>query len=358
MYQQPTTFESLPFDIHVEVARHLNYQEILCLKATNHYFYTVLNPRAVLGMRQIRDFVTERDDYLRRIGHELFACNSCFKFLPKKKFEKIQNFYSPQSFRVCLDCTAAWKTRRHLSGTSCAGRTLRYYFCRNCGQCRTKSEKCRGKQIEYDFTTDEIAEALSLCTPPRRQRRSLEKLPTHILKKVSSFLGFLDVLRLAQVSRDLDNVIKPNQWVALHTRYLFVRDKWANDMEDSEPSDANMFPCYLCFKIHPQGRFRYKQIQLSWARPETAWKMRCEACVWLMGRSAMSLKRIEYRRRETCQICGCIKYSRATCGGCMELYVQGSIGWQTIYPNGAERAEGQFMIGSLFNLKDEPAHEG
>ncbi|KAF5670509.1 hypothetical protein FHETE_4416 [Fusarium heterosporum] len=129
MCQQPITFEGLPFDIHVEVARHLNYQEILGLKATNHYFNTVLNPRAVLGMQQIRDFVIERDEYLH-----------------------------------------------------------------------------------------EIAEALSLCTPPHRQRQGLEKLPTHILKKVS---------------RDLDDIVKPNQWVVLHTRYRFVRDKWADDMENN-----------------------------------------------------------------------------------------------------------------------------
>ncbi|SPJ71635.1 uncharacterized protein FTOL_01363 [Fusarium torulosum] len=354
MYQQAITFQGLPFDIHVEVAKHLNYQELLILKATNRYFHTVLNPKSILGVQHIIDCIIERDDYLRKIGHELFGCSNCFKFLPKKKFGKHDHFYSITcSFRSCLDCTATLKPRRHLESISSADSSLRYYFCHNCGQCRTKSEKCRGKRIESGFKEEEVAEALSLCAQPRRQRQGLEKLPAQILKKMSSFLGFLDVLRLAQVSRDLNDVVKPNQWVVLHTRYRFVHDKWAKEVQNVTWLHIKTVPCYMCCQILPKDKFTPKQIKLCSEQPETSWKMRCKACVWLMGRSAMSIKRIEHRRREMCETCGCIKYARTTCGGCMELYVRGSIDRKTLYPNEGKQDKNLSLIGNMFDSKGE-----
>lgn len=354
MYQQAATFQGLPFDIHFEMAKYLNYQDFLNLMSTNRYFYTVLDPKIILGLEQIADFVIERDDYLRKIGHELFGCTNCYKFLPKKKFGKQDCFYSiTYSFRSCLDCTAALKPRRHLDSVSSADSNLRYYFCHNCGKCRTKSERCSGKRIEWDSKKEEVAEALSLCAQPQRQQQSIEKLPAKILKKVSSFLGFLDVLRLAQVSRELNDVVRPNQYVPLHTRYRFVHDKWTKDVQNVTWSYIKMIPCYICCQILPKDKFTPKQIELCSEHPETAWKMRCQACVWLMGRSAISTKRIEHRRREMCETCGCIKYARTTCGGCMELYVGGSIDRETLYPNDVKLEDSLPLIGNMFDSKDE-----
>ncbi|KAI6775816.1 hypothetical protein HG530_002574 [Fusarium avenaceum] len=341
MYQQTTTFQGLPFDIHFEMAKYLNYQDFLNLKSANRYFHTVLNPKIILGLEQIADFVIERDDYLRNIGHELFWMHQFITY----------------SFRSCLDCTAAFKPRRHLDSISSADSSLRYYFCHNCGKCRTKSERCSGKLIEWDSKKEEVAEALSLCAQSRRQQQSIEKLPAKILKKVSSFLGFLDVLHLAQVSRELNDVVRPNQYVPLHTRYRFVHDKWTKDAQNVAWSYIKMIPCYMCCQILPKDKFTPKQIKLCSEYPETAWKMRCQACVWLMGRSAISIKRIEHRRREMCEICGCIKYARTTCGGCMELYVGGSIHRKTLYPNDVKLEDSLPLIGIMFDSKDEMGDE-
>ncbi|KAM0205267.1 hypothetical protein ACHAPQ_006008 [Fusarium lateritium] len=358
MYQQAITFQGLPFDIHIEVAQYLNYRDFLALKATNRYFHAVLNPMSILGLQQIIDSVIDRDDYLRKIGHELFGCSNCFKFLPKKKFGKQDRFYSIRdSFRSCMDCTAALKPRRHLGSIRSLDSRLRYYLCHNCGQCRTKSEKCGGKRIEPEFKKEAVAEALSLCTQPRRQRQSLEKLPAQILKKVTTFLGFLDVLHLAQVSRELNDVVKPNQWVALHTRYRFVHDKWTEDVQNVVWLDIKMVPCYMCCQILPKDKFTPKQLELCNEKPETAWKMRCKSCVWLVGRSAMSIKRIEHRRRQMCETCGCIKHARKTCGGCLELYVQGSIDRKALYPNDGKLDENLSLIGGIFDSKDEMGDE-
>lgn len=332
----------------------MSYTGILRLAATNRHFHKTLNPKTILGPEQALEFVTERDGHLRKIGHELFACSTCLRMLPKRKFINTQMFYDISwGARFCLDCTAASKSQRHLKSATSADGKLRYYFCHNCGQYRTASEKCRGERIESDTKKYKIAEALSLCTQPRRQRQGVENLPAHILAKVSSFLDFIDVLHLAQVSRELNDVVKPNQWVPLHMRYRHVRDKWTRDVQNTEFDKIISFPCYICCRIYPKRKFTEKHITMAEENPETVWKMRCQQCVWRMGRSSMSVVRIEQRRREMCDACGCIKHARKRCGGCLELYIQGLIDWKTTDPREKDNEEGLPFIESLFIEQDE-----
>ncbi|KAJ4009741.1 hypothetical protein NW752_009329 [Fusarium irregulare] len=342
-------FQALPYDIHFEIAKHMPYNEILKLAATNRHFRKVLSPRAILGAEEALEFVTERDGHLRKIGHELFACSNCLRLLPKKKFIKTNSFYDISwSARFCLDCTGTLKTHRHLVSVADADGKLRYYFCHNCGEYRTESEKCQGDRIDSDTKEADAAEALVLCAKPRRERQGIENLPVHILAKISSFLGFADVLHLAQVSRALNDIVKPNQWVPLHERYQYIDDKWTQDVHAMDPDKIPAFPCYICCKIYPKKKFTEKHINMAQEMPETIWRMRCHQCVWRMGMSPMSVVRIELRRREMCETCGCIKYARDTCGRCLELYIEGVIDWKTLHPREGKVEEALLLVEGLF----------
>ncbi|CAG7562144.1 unnamed protein product [Fusarium equiseti] len=349
MPQHSRTFQALPYDIHFEIAKHMAYNEILKLAATNRHFRRALNPRTILGAEEALQFVNQRDGHLRRLGHELFACSNCLRFLPKKKLIKTNNFYNiRQSARFCLDCMGTLKKARHLKSVTAADGKLRYYFCHNCGEYRTESEKCQGKEIYPGTLEAEAAEALALCAKPRRERQGIENLPVHILAKISSFLGFADVLHLAQVSRALNDIVIPNQWLPLHTRYQYVHEKWTKDVQNMEFDEISAFPCYICCRIYPKESFTEKHIIMAQETPETIWKMRCHQCVWRMGMSPMSVVRIEHRRREMCETCGCIKYARDTCGRCLELYIEGNIGWKTLHPREGEVEESLLLVEGLF----------
>lgn len=342
-------FQALPYDIHFEIAKHMPYNEILKLAATNRHFRKVLNPRAILGVEEALEFVTERDGHLRKIGHELFACSNCLRLLPKKKFIKTNSFYDISwSARFCLDCIGTLKTRRHLVSVADADGKLRYYFCHNCGEYRTESEKCQGERIDSDTKEADAADALALCAKPRREQQGIENLPVHILAKISSFLGFADILHLARVSRALNDIVKPNQWVPLHTRYQYVHEKWTKDVQNMDFDKISAFPCYICCRIYPKKKFTEKHITMAQETPETIWKMRCHQCVWRMGMSPMSVVRIELRRREMCETCGCIKYARDMCGRCLELYIEGAIDWKALYPREGEVEESLLLLEGLF----------
>jgi hypothetical protein len=329
----PLRFQNLPFDIHFEVAKQLDYPGIVSLASTNRFFHQILDPIAILSRSEVADFCENQDRHFREIGKELFACYKCFRFFPKKKFGRPAWFgRDAWQNRFCLDCSGKLKHYKHGKGIWNGTRDIKYYFCHNCCRYQTKSTKCQGNLLDESSGADEVAEALVLCTKsPRRECQGLETLPTHIMFNIASFLDFHDVLRLAQASYNLNDVVKPNSWVSLPTRYRFVRDKWAKDVADLEFSNIENFPCYMCFRIRPKAKFPWKQLEMAEKEPGTAWKMRCQRCVAMMGCSNKSLTRIEHRRREMCDVCKCIKHTRQPCGGCMELYVQGTLDRETVY---------------------------
>ncbi|KPA46184.1 hypothetical protein FLAG1_00801 [Fusarium langsethiae] len=203
------SFQGLPYDIHLEIGNHMSYADLLRLAATNRHFHKILDPKTIVGPEKALKFITKRDKQFHMRGHELFACSNCYKFLPRRDFPAVR-----------------------------ADGGLMYYFCHNCGEYRTRQENCREKRIQFD-TEEAKAEAIkSLCAPPRRQRQGLENFSAYTLAKISSFLDFQDVLNLAQVSRRLNVVVEPNNWVPLHTRYRYVHDKWTNDVKDLDFEDT------------------------------------------------------------------------------------------------------------------------
>ncbi|KAM0440001.1 hypothetical protein ACHAPT_001103 [Fusarium lateritium] len=347
----PLRFQNLPYDIYLDLAKQLDYQSLINLSSTNRLFHEILNPAAIFTRSEIADLCDAQDRQFRAIGKELFACYKCFRFMPKKKFGRPGSFgHDAWQNRFCLDCSAKLKRYQHGRAVWNATKDMMYYFCHNCCRYQTESTKCQGNRIDKCSGEDEIADALSLCAkpPPRRACHGLEALPMHIMAKISSFLGFDDVLRLTQVSHTLNDLVKPDSWVPLHKRYCFVKDKWTREREDAvEFSDIENFPCYMCFRIRPRRKFPTKQIDLAEEKPETMWKMRCHRCVDLMGCGVKSLTRIEQRRRELCIFCGCIKHARKPCGGCMDLYVRGLLHRKAVYPDDTQ------MLNGLAWLFDE-----
>lgn len=342
----PLRFQNLPFDIHFQIAKQLDYPGLVNLASTNRSFRRVLDPVAILSRTEVAYFCESQDRRFREVGRELFACYRCFRFLPKGRFGRPATFgRDPWQSRFCLDCSGKLKRYGHGKSVWNGTRTVKYYFCHNCCRHQTKSTKCRGDLVDEGSGEDQIAQALALCTKsPRRECRGLERLPTHVMFNIASFLDFHDVLRLAQASRTLNDIVKPNSWVSLPTRYRFVRDKWARDASDVEFSDIESFPCYMCFRIRPRAKFPALQLKMAESQPDTAWKLRCQRCVALMGCSNKSLTRIEHRRREMCDVCKCIKHRRKPCGGCAELYGQGTLDREAVDAEEADILAGLNMV--------------
>lgn len=342
-----TSFQGLPYDIYFEISKFIGVRDCLRLAATTRDFHEVFNPKTILSREQVLEFVIERDRRLRWIGHELYACTNCLQFLPKRKFVDSQWFdvliLAP---RFCLDCTGALRLRPHLEPASCADSMLKYYFCNNCGGCGTESARCYGERIYSDTTEAKAAMARTLCIQPRRQPQGIGKLPTHILATIVSFLDFKDVLNLTRVSSKFNDAVKPNEWVPLHKRCVFVHETWSRQIQGLPFDKILVFPCYVCCKIYP--RCYLSKARLEWIRnhPEKIWRTCCKQCIRRRKHTWM-VAAIEHRRRELCKACGCVKYKRKTCEYCRELYIEGVIDRETLYPPALEIEE---ILPSLEDL--------
>ncbi|KAH6894224.1 hypothetical protein B0T10DRAFT_479859 [Thelonectria olida] len=330
-------FEALPFDIHFEVAKYLDFISALHLASTNRYFHQAINPRTNVPKDEVSNFVLQRDVADVNTTQALFACYKCFRFLPQEKFAKKATTdrkskrgaaFTNKRERTCFDCAGKHRVYEHLHPIS--NGKLRYYFCHNCGQHKTKSVQCQGPRQDTDSG---IAGVLDMCDVKAPKRRTgLEALPTHILKNITSHLGFHDAIVLATVSHVLRDTIKPLKWVPFHTRYRFVHDKWHGDVLDDAAEAHKTYPCYTCCQIRPKAKFTKIQVNKFHKYPETAWKMRCQSCIQRMYRGQKNLMRLDHKRRYMCEICKCIKIGGKTCGGCLELYVKGGIDRRTMYP--------------------------
>ncbi|EKJ70826.1 hypothetical protein FPSE_08978 [Fusarium pseudograminearum CS3096] len=342
-----TSFQGLPHDIYFEISKFIGVRDCLRLAATTRDLHEVFNPKTILRREQVLEFVTERDENLRWIGHDLYACTNCLQFLPKRKFVDSEWFYVLSlAPRFCLDCTGALRLRPHLELAFCADSILEYYFCNNCGGYGTESARCYGERIYSDTTEAEAAMARTLCIQPRRQPQGIEKLPTHILATIASFLDFKDVLNLTRASTKLNDVVKPKEWVPLHKRYAFVAYTWFRRVQDLPFDEVPVFPCLICCKIYFRFRFSETSLERIENHPEKLWKTYCDHCREL-GSEKWNIVSIEQRRRELCQACGCVKYKRKTCEHCRELYIEGAIDRKTVYPPAVEIEE---ILPSLEDL--------
>ncbi|KAF7553986.1 hypothetical protein G7Z17_g3211 [Cylindrodendrum hubeiense] len=338
-YAPPRLFECLPYDIHFEVVRHLDFVSALKLASTTRFFHQTLDPRVIHSGEEVEKFIRERDKADQSRVEGLFACYHCYRFLPKDRFAKKATFerqskkgqkITDEGRRYCFDCSAKYRVYEHLRPIS--NGKLRYYFCHNCGQYKTKSAKCEGPPLDIDWEHDEVPASCGL--KPVTQRSGLDTLPAHLLKMIVSHIGYDDALHLAMVTRTLKETVQPVKWVALHTRFRFLRDKWAMDTLDVEIDAMEAFPCYMCCRTRPRSKFTKNQLHMVDKYRQSSWKMRCQGCVQRIYHGhGKNLMKTEYKRRRMCEICKCVRRGRETCGGCMELYVKGAIDRRTMYPD-------------------------
>ncbi|KAK7424745.1 hypothetical protein QQX98_000323 [Neonectria punicea] len=350
----PLLFQCLPFDIHFEVVRLLDFGSALNLTSTSRLFHYTLNPRAILPKRALVDLMHERDTAEQNRGEERFACYKCYRFFPKHKFAEKATVdrksnkgrrITKEGDRFCFDCSAKNRLFDHLHPIS--NGILTYYFCHNCGQYKTRSAICKGPRLGDD---PEATDGTVSCVLPTGEKSRLEAFPTHLLMRVVSFLGFDDALHLTEVSHAFHETVQPAKWVALHTRYRFVRDKWHAEVLDLKPDAVKSYPCYTCCRIRPRDKFTPAQIRKATGYPQASWETRCHACLYQMYGSRRSLMRIEFQRRVMCEICKCPRQGGQTCRGCLELYLKGGIDRGTMYPKTLERFDNDY--GVFFNRLD------
>ncbi|CEI60530.1 unnamed protein product [Fusarium venenatum] len=116
---------------------------------------------------------------------------------------------------------------------------------------------------------------MALCAQPRRKPQGIENLLAYTLAKTSSFLDFGEVLNFAQVSRRLNDVVKPHEWVPLHTRHQFLTEKWTNRTQNMGIFPATELLCFECFKIRPVFSFTHQYRRRARDSPEEIWTTCC-----------------------------------------------------------------------------------
>lgn len=200
--------------------------------------------------------------------------------------------------------------------------------------------RCQGKKVHNTGASeDEMIEARAKCFKrPTTQLTYLETLPIHVMKNVARFLSFKELLRLEVVSRTLNEQID-HDWAPLHDRFRCIKKRWEMERE-KDFNTLTKLPCFTCLEWRTRSRFTKAQIKSAQAYPENAFKFRCQSCVHDQHSPTKDPVRAEYQRRQMCDICGCVKAAGTTCGGCLELYLNGEIDRETMFPS-SDKVENQ-----------------
>ena len=122
--------ELLPPDLQTRIYAHLDYQSLLCLSQTSHYFHKKVLPENAAFLDKLQFVMrAEKDFRQHRCTEDFpgnFACYFCFRVLPPSSFAKCQReaVYLDQTLRVVSDDALCLGTHRELQ--------LRR-FCVKCG---------------------------------------------------------------------------------------------------------------------------------------------------------------------------------------------------------------------------------
>jgi hypothetical protein len=334
MAAAPIKFPELPFDIHFEVASHLDYRTVMALTETSRYFHNHIDPRKCLPEDQQEEFLGIADQ--RKHNVAVWACFTCYRMLPIDAFgDRMRKLktgthgaqLTRNRTRFCVECAIKHKLYDHLVPTR-KGKLL-YYLCHQCGRFQTKSNKCQQVFIPEDGEMKKVTVCWDGPAAPR-ELTPFEALPTNIHKKLARYLGYSDILRLSQVSRHMLESVKPAASVPLHERFFFVRQKWLADVQSLWPNQAmsvyDTLPCYACFRIRPKNRFTERQLLNSGTHNrENYWKRRCNACISRLYRTPDNADLREFRLRRMCGTCGLLRYKNRPCEGCLDMVAKGEL---------------------------------
>ncbi|KAI1495605.1 hypothetical protein F5X99DRAFT_402932 [Biscogniauxia marginata] len=344
------TFQTLPFDIHWEVARHLDIESAQALKKCNHYFHDNINLQA-LPAASWKAFLSRAEALPENA--ELYACYTCKRLRPGHCFGDYQitswrrgklgkasatNFHP----RYCWDCAAAHRLSPHSRRVRKQGRP--YYLCWKCRRWTPRYRRCgipgsaeasqRNRDDDYE-SPDWVCWSDDGSASPR----TLQDLPLAVQRRIFALLGYRGAIMLAQTSRHFRAYVEPRECAPLHDKFRFVRDlalrtavtattatATASATSDSSNSNSNSnegdgggeqrLACYGCFRVRGRAKFNSKPNLDEAARPGRFWTRRCWACNARYFDPAAGLFREELEARVVCGGCQLLKMRGEPCGGC------------------------------------------
>ncbi|ORY56961.1 uncharacterized protein BCR38DRAFT_450446 [Pseudomassariella vexata] len=310
------SFQDLPFDIHCEVSKHLDYPSALALKKCNCYFYCHIDPNR-LSPGQKQDFLSKAELFTQ--NKSLYICYRCSHLLPKSSFghkqitgPRSKNASHPTHDRFCWNCAAKYRLCEHALAYR-KGKKL-FYLCWKCQRWGPKYERCG---IPNDPTDRDFRNPGWRCCPVEPSP-TLQGLPSNIRQIMLEMLGYRDSIALSQTSRLFHAVVDPSQ-CALHDKFRFVRDMVLRINLGNQDQQQQRSAYYACFCILPDVRFTTRQLDMARENPSRGWKRRCRSCVWrLYGDSDNTGPLKEWRARRMCRGCKLMMRKGERCLGCWE----------------------------------------
>ncbi|KAF6804162.1 hypothetical protein CPLU01_16074 [Colletotrichum plurivorum] len=319
-----TRLDDLPFDIYCVIAAHLDYGDVVRLKASNKRLCELICLEKVVP-RSTRIKALQYADrplgYSGKYGRRLWACFGCDKFLPGDAFGdrmrhlkvyKMGRKKSQSGMRRCWTCAINERLYEHLQPVKKQG--IFYYLCHKCGRMQTESQRCKSLA-----STDAQGSALdnTVCFDdhqPAPVRGLFENLPLGVLQRIVQNTELIDAISMRLVNHYMRDTVETG-WVPLHRRFEFIK-QW-------EPGSGVVnvtprLPCYACFTAKIYTKFSSRQHALFEDHPETFWKRRCNACVDSLYRTRTHLALNDLRHRAVCETCHLLKDEREPCLACLE----------------------------------------
>ncbi|KAH9900444.1 hypothetical protein F4778DRAFT_142560 [Xylariomycetidae sp. FL2044] len=322
------TFPTLPFDIHFQVAQHLDVESAAALRRCNRYFHDAINLYQ-LPAANWRAFLIKAEQF--PCNRDLLACFTCRRLKTRDHFGDKQragrkaksatqpSWYPPAYLRFCWDCAA--RHRRHQHSSSVKKGKQPHYLCWRCHRWSPHHRRCG---VPGDPGNADYRDRDWVCWP-EGATPELEALPADIQRRIFGLLGYRDALALSGTSRYFRSAVDPAQQSALHDRYRFTRDRAVAAAAAAAAivtDPPRCFPCYACFRVRPKAKF----VVNAHVVPGLAdlvdkaepWTRYCETCVFRLGHPDFGPFAQEVRSHEICDLCELMKVKGEGCGGCLE----------------------------------------
>src|SRR3569833_356779 len=270
------TFQTLPYDIFVEIARHLDFRSVLSIASASRFLHQTIDPLIVTPDAARRTFFLEAEKYKQHRNPNKLTCFACWRLRPADAFGRTQllghkgkwcwsNTYA--SRRFCWYCGAS--KRLYVEGTALRKGKFLWYLCYTCGEYNLKSQKC---QREVTVGEDGVKKRVTVCAKKVQRVWSVleEALPVVFLLRFFGLLAYRDLIMLAQTSSHFHRAVEPAS-APLRDKARFLRSQFDRRTENAE------LPCFSCFSLKPRRR-RGPWRQRAWDPAQ-----RCNACAWQMS---------------------------------------------------------------------------
>lgn len=312
------TLQDLPFDIHTEIAQHLDVPSAISFKKCSRSI-SLINVRR-LPRTEVQSFLLLADNFPQ--NKLMYACFTCLHMLPRDSFLRCQtkgqrgkkpggNLPTLKNpLRFCMDCAAKGRLLVHGIPYRRAEGKIFWCLCHKCQRWSPKFHFCgilnapKNKDFKHPDWVCRIDEV----------KPTLQGLPKSILKNISEHLDYRSFIMLSSTNNYFYHNITP-QSCTLHRKYDFTLT------QSMKRNPDEITDCYTCFRLLPNARFTEQQFMMSRKNPEMYWKRRCSNCVWkLYGNMSSQRELKEWNSRSICGNCNLLRVNlpRVPCYGCVE----------------------------------------